>query len=81
MRTSHGPDWCSLTQTLLIRDGRMKTASEEKLFAESYRTRAQQLRALAEMDDQLQTREMLLKVAREYDRMAERLAAEQRVKV
>jgi len=59
----------------------MKTASEEKLLAESYRIRAQQLRALAEMDDQLQTREMLLKVAVDYDRVADRLDAEQRVKV
>jgi hypothetical protein len=67
--------------TLLIRDGHMKTASEEKLLAESYRIRAQQLRALAEMDDQLQTREMLLKVAVDYDRVADRLDAEQRVKV
>jgi hypothetical protein len=55
--------------------------SEEKLLVESYRIRAQQLRALAEMDDQFQTREMLLKVAVDYDRMAERLDAEQRMKV
>ena len=55
------------------------TAIEEKLLAESYRSRAQQLRALAEMDDQIETREALLTVAMVYDRTAERLNPTQRI--
>ena len=52
-----------------------RTVDEQALLAESYRTRAQQLRAMAEMDDQNETREGLLKIAMEYDRQAVRLSS------
>ncbi|MBW8708296.1 MAG: hypothetical protein JF627_03380 [Alphaproteobacteria bacterium] len=41
--------------------------------AQLYRVRAENLRALAAQDENLQTREALLAVARDYDREASKL--------
>ena len=53
----------------------MRTVDDHALLADSYRSRAQQLRAMAEMDAQIETREMLLKIAMEYDRQAVRVSS------
>jgi hypothetical protein len=44
-------------------------------LAQSYRIRAEELRTLAEMDEHAKTKEQLIGVARDYDRMAETLEA------
>ena len=44
--------------------------SDERDIAESYRTRAEEIRMLAEMDRHEETRILLLKVADDYDSMA-----------
>ena len=50
----------------------MRGASQrkEERLAESYRLRAEELRTLAELDGQPHTREMLLRVASDYEKMA-----------
>ena len=44
--------------------------SDERSIAESYRLRAEELRTIAQMDDRGKTRETLIRVADDYDRMA-----------
>jgi len=48
---------------------------EARETAESYRNRATELRAIAETDWHGQTHDMLMKIAKEYDRMARNLEA------
>ena len=47
--------------------------SHERDIAESYRTRAEEIRVIAELDRHSETREMLIRVAEDYDRMAKTL--------
>ena len=44
--------------------------SKEREIAETYRLRAQELRALADLDQKVKTRDTLMGVAKAYDRMA-----------
>ena len=44
--------------------------SHERDIAESYRVRAEEIRIISEMDGQRETREMLERVAQDYERMA-----------
>jgi hypothetical protein len=44
--------------------------------AQHYKERAEHLRALAVQDQNLQTREALMKVARDYDRMASKIMSQ-----
>ena len=47
--------------------------SEEEKLARSYRLRGEELRTLADLDRNRRTREMLLEVASDYERMAQSL--------
>ena len=49
--------------------------SEEQDLARSYRLRAEELRTLADLDRDRRTRETLLGIARDYDRMAQSFEA------
>ena len=49
--------------------------STETALAANYRVRAEELRTLAEADRMIETRKMLLRVARDYEQMAESLEA------
>jgi hypothetical protein len=44
--------------------------SEERDIAEGYRVRAEEIRTIASIDRHFQTRELLLRVAADYDKMA-----------
>jgi len=44
--------------------------SHERDIAESYRVRAEEVRAIAELDENKGTREALERVAQDYERMA-----------
>jgi hypothetical protein len=52
--------------------------SREEQLARSYRIRAEELRTIADMDDHIHTREVLMRVAKDYDRMAENMEAIER---
>ena len=47
--------------------------SQERDIAESYRVRAEEIRIIAELDRHSETREMLERVAKDYERMARTL--------
>jgi len=47
--------------------------SEEQELAQSYRFRAEELRAIADLDRETTNREILMNVARDYDRRARNL--------
>ncbi len=49
------------------RDGRV---TKEQESAERYRVRAEELRVIAEMDRNEETRQILLGIARDYEKMA-----------
>jgi len=49
--------------------------SDEQLRAQRYRMRAQEFRAIAELDRKAQNHDTLLEIARRYDQMAQRLEA------
>lgn len=49
--------------------------NEEKKLAESYRTRAEELRVIAEMDSARTTKQTLMNIAEDYERMAATLEA------
>jgi len=44
--------------------------SYERTIAESYRVRAEEIRTIAEMDGNAQTREALERIATDYEKMA-----------
>jgi hypothetical protein len=44
--------------------------SDEQELAQSYRIRAEELRTISELDENRHTRDMLVEVAKDYDRMA-----------
>ena len=45
--------------------------NEQQIRAQDYRLRAEELRALAEMDGRVQTTATLMDIANDYERMAE----------
>lgn len=47
----------------------------ETALAASYRVRAEQLRTLADADTMVETRKMLIRIARDYEQMADSLEA------
>jgi hypothetical protein len=49
---------------------RRPAPDEERAIAESYRVRAEEIRAIAEMDRHMETRDILLRVAVDYEKMA-----------
>ena len=55
--------------------------SEEQQLATAYRSKAKDLRTIAEWDDSAKTRDVLLWVANDYERVAIRLEAMERAKL
>ena len=49
--------------------------SEARELAQSYRFRAEELRAIADLDRDTPNREILIQVAQDYDRMAHSMEA------
>ena len=47
----------------------------ETALAASYRVRAEELRTLADADTMIETRKMLIRIARDYEQMADSLEA------
>ena len=54
--------------------------SEEQRLAASYRSKAKELRTMAETDDSPKTRDTLMWVAKDYERVASNLEAIERAK-